>query len=288
MLNAPVRSDPTPGRANALDERFRRRHERELFRRAAGGDRRAREELTTRFMPLARSIAMRYRHSSEPLDDLGQVAAVGLIKAIDRYDQSRGLAFTSYAVPTIAGELKHYLRDYAWIVRPPRALRELSARVDGIAGDLTRQLGRAPTTAELSTVAGVDEEKLRGAIQASSACGVLSLQAMTAAGGDATLQDSIGHDDGGIGCAETHALLDALFRSLTARERLILRLGIDEDMRQADIGAIVGVSQIQVSRIMRQALQRLRDVVDRQRQPVVARHARATTREPPPVGALRA
>jgi RNA polymerase sigma-B factor len=258
----------------------RRARERELFRRAAGGDRHARDELATRFMPLARSIAVRYRHSSEPLDDLRQVAAVGLMKAIDRYDPSRGLAFSSYAVPTIAGELKHYLRDYSWTVRPPRSLRELAARVDGIAGDLTRQLGRIPTTAELSQVAGVDEEKLLEAIQASSARGALSLQGPTAAGGESTLQDAVGHDDGGIECAEMHAILDALLTSLSARERLVLRLRIDEDMRQADIAAIVGISQMQVSRILRQALARLRDAADRQRQPVdalepAARGARA-------------
>lgn len=260
----------TPTKCVIARSRFRRARERELFRRAAGGDRRARDELTARFMPLARSIAVRYRHSSEPLDDLRQVAAVGLIKAIDRYDPSRGLAFSSYAVPTIVGELKHYLRDYSWAVRPPRGLRELSTRVDGIAGEMTRQLGRAPTTAELSNAAEIDEEKLLEAIQASRARGALSLQAPVAGEGDGTLQDSIGHDDGGIESAETHAVLDALLASLTARERLVLRLRIDEDMKQAEIGAIVGVSQMQVSRIIAQALQRLRDAADRQRQPVAS------------------
>jgi RNA polymerase sigma-B factor len=221
-------------------------------------------------MPLASSIAVRYRHSSEPLEDLRQVAAVGLIKAIDRYDPSRGLAFSSYAVPTIVGELKHYLRDHSWAVRPPRALRELSARVDGLSCELTRKLGRAPTTAELSSAAGIDEEKLLEAIQASSARGALSLQAPASADGTSTVQDRIGHDDGGIQSAETHAVLEALFTSLSARERLVLRLRINEDMKQAEIGAIVGVSQVQVSRIIRHALQRLRDVADRQRPPLAA------------------
>jgi RNA polymerase sigma-B factor len=249
---------------------LRRARERELFRRAAGGDRRAREELTTRFMPLARSIAVRYRHSSEPLDDLRQVAALGLIKAIDRYDPSRGLAFSSYAVPTIAGELKHYLRDCSWAVRPPRGLRELSTRVAGVASELTRQLGRAPTTGELSIAAGVGQQKLLEAIQAGSARGALSLQAPAVAAGESTLQDRIGHDDGGIASVETQAVLDALLASLTARERLVLRLRIDEDMMQAEIGAIVGVSQVQVSRIIGQALERLRATAETQRQPVGA------------------
>lgn len=219
-------------------------------------------------MPLARSIAVRYRRSSEPLDDLMQVAAIGLIKAIDRYDPSRGLAFSSYAVPTIVGELKHYLRDHSWTVRPPRGLRELSARVDGVARELTRRLGRVPTTAELSSAASIDEATLLDTIQASWARTALSLQMPVGADGDATLQDWIGHDDGGIEAAETHVALDMLLTTLTARERLVLRLRIDEDMMQAEIGAIVGVSQVQISRIINLALQRLRAEADREPQPV--------------------
>jgi len=212
-------------------------------------------------MPLARSMALRYRRSFEPMDDLVQVASVGLIKAIDRYEPSRG-AFSSYALPTIAGELKRYFRDYSWAVRPPRDLQELTQRVDRIEGELTRQLGRSPTTAELSTAAGIGEEKLLDAIQASSARGAVSLQAPS--GEDGTIEERIGTDDGGIGSAETNAILDTLLPSLTPRERAILRLRFDEDMTQAEIGAVIGVGQMQISRIIRQALQRLRDAADRQ------------------------
>jgi RNA polymerase sigma-B factor len=212
-------------------------------------------------MPLARSMALRYRRSFEPLDDLVQVAAVGLIKAIDRYQPSRG-AFSSYALPTIAGELKRYFRDYSWAVRPPRELQELTQRVDRVRTELTRQLGRSPTTAELSTAAGVDEEKLLDAIQASSARGAVSLQAPS--GEDGTIEERIGTDDGGIGSAETNAILDSLLPSLTPRQRAILRLRFAEDMTQAEIGALVGVGQMQISRIIRQALQHLRDAADRE------------------------
>jgi RNA polymerase sigma-B factor len=224
-------------------------------------------------MPLARSIAVRYRHSSEPLDDLRQVAAVGLMKAIDRYDPSRGLAFSSYAVPTIARELKHYLRDYSWTVRPPRSLGELAARVDGIAGDLTRHLGRVPTTAELSNAAGVDEESCwRRSRRAARAGRCRSKPPPLPAASPPSKTRSV-TTTAVSNARKSTAILDALLTSLSERERLILRPRIDEDMRQADIGAIVGISQMQVSRILRQALARLRDAADRQRQPVDALEA---------------
>jgi RNA polymerase sigma-B factor len=244
------------------------RSERELFRRCFGGDLRAREELATRYMGLARSLALRYRRGSEPLDDLVQVAAVGLIKAIDRYDPSRGVAFSSFAVPTIAGELKRYFRDYSWAVRPPRDLQELTLRIDRVASELTGQLDRAPTTAELSQASGVGEEMLMEAIQARSARGALSLQAPCGDDGS-TVEERIGTDDGGIASAETHAVLDGLLTNLSTREREILRLRFDEDMTQAEIGDVVGVSQMQVSRIIRQALQRLRDASDDAARPLV-------------------
>jgi len=228
-------------------------------------------------MPLARSIAVRYRSSAEPLDDLMQVAAVGLIKAIDRYDPSRGVAFTTYAVPTIAGELKRYFRDYAWAVRPPRGLLDLSIRADRLTEDLTRQLHRAPTTTELATAVGCDEERLLDAIQASSARHASSLQAPAGSDGGATLQDSIGHDDGGIESAEAQVVLDELFAILSVRERRVLRLRIDEDLKQREIGAILGLSQIQVSRIIRQAIGRLRDAADRQPAPAAVHAALGPT-----------
>lgn len=214
-------------------------------------------------MALARSIAARYRHSSEPLDDLMQVASVGLIKAIDRYDPSRGVAFSTYAVPSIAGALKRHFRDHSWAVRPPRGLQELSARIDGVSCELTSKLGRAPTTAELSAATDIDEEQLLEAIQASRARAGLSLQARSGGEGDCALEDWIGHDDGGIQSAETHATLDALLPRLTERERLVVGLRFDQDKTQAQIGAALGVSQMQVSRIIGRALQRLRDAADR-------------------------
>jgi RNA polymerase sigma-B factor len=253
-----------------VDTAARKREDRILLARYhRTGDQRVRDELIERFMPLARKLARRYSRGYESLDDLTQVAAVGLIKAVDRFDPARGIAFSSYAVPTITGELKRYFRDYSWAVRPPRDLQELTLRVDQIATDLTRKLERSPTTAELSAAAGVNEETLLDVIQARSARGAISLQAP--AGGDSdggTLEDWIGHDDGGIEAAETHAVLDTLLTSLSTRERAILRMRFHEDMTQAEIGTIIGVSQMQISRIIRQALQRLRTVSDHQQEAI--------------------
>jgi RNA polymerase sigma-B factor len=209
-------------------------------------------------MPLAYSIAARYQRTAEPSDDLRQVAATGLIKAIDRYDPSRPSAFTSFAVPTIDGELKRHFRDHAWAVRPPRRLQELALCIDAVTNELARELGRSPTTAELSTALGVDEELLLEALVANTARAALSLQARVSSDDDATLEDWIGHDDGGIAWAEDHAVLTALLPTLSPRERLVIRLRFDKDMTQAQIAASVGVSQIGVSRIIRRSLHRLR------------------------------
>ena len=148
-----------------------------LFERLADGDQRARDELVDRFMPLARSLARRYESSGEPLEDLVQVASLALVKAIDRFDASRGHAFSSFAVPTIVGELKRWFRDRTWAVRPPRELQELILRVDRVSVKLSQELDRAPTVAELADAAGTDEEHVLEALQARSGRGTLSIHA---------------------------------------------------------------------------------------------------------------
>jgi RNA polymerase sigma-B factor len=225
--------------AAKVDKVERARDDRFLLQRyCRTRDPRARDELVARFMPLAQSLARRYQRSSEQFDDLAQVAAVGLVKAIDRYDPARGVAFSSYAVPTITGELKRYFRDYSWAVRPPRDLQELTLRVDRVAADLTRRLERSPTSAELSQAAGISDEQLLEAMQARSARGAISLQSPNHQdGGGTTLEDLIGHDDGGIRSAETSAVLDGLLTCLSPRERDILRMRFHKDMTQAEIGS---------------------------------------------------
>ena len=242
--------------------------EKELFQRARDGDVRCRDELVTRFMPLARSLALRYMRSGEPLDDLLQVASLGLVKAIGRFDIDREIAFSSYAVPTILGEVKRYFRDRTWSVRVPRGLQELSMRVDRAVSALCEELRRSPSVKEIAAAVAVTEEEVLEAMQAGGAYRAVSFEAPTGGSGEdaATLADSVGVDEDGFDRAEERATLEALLEAVSAREREVLRMRFEQDMTQAEIGAVVGVSQMQISRIIRQALQRLRDAADK-RQP---------------------
>ncbi|HTN24933.1 MAG TPA: SigB/SigF/SigG family RNA polymerase sigma factor [Solirubrobacteraceae bacterium] len=247
----------------------RTREDRELFLRYRAGDSLAREQLVTRFLPLARQLARRYQRASEPLDDLLQVASVGLIKAIDRFDADREIAFSSYAVPTILGEIKRHFRDRTWAVRVPRDLQELSLKVDKAVGKLSEELRRQPSVAEIGEAVGADEEMVLEALQAGGAYRAVSFEAPRGGtGGDdevTTLADSIGFDEEGFDRAEERATLAQLMASLTPREREVLRMRFEEDMTQAEIGAVIGVSQMQISRVIRQALARLRAAADAQR-----------------------
>lgn len=232
------------------------------------GDRRARAQLIERFLPLARSLARRYERGSEPLEDLVQVASVALVKAIDRYDPARGYAFSSFAVPTIAGELKRHFRDQTWMVRPPRGIQEVTLRVEGALTRLTQQLDRSPTTSELAEAVGVSDEAILEAMQARSARGALSLHAPQGEAGDGmSLQDTLGAEDPDIERAETRAELDLLMADVAPRAREMLRMRFEEDMTQAEIGAAIGISQMQVSRILRQTIAKLRDVAEADVQP---------------------
>jgi RNA polymerase sigma-B factor len=254
-----------------LDARTGHRSENELFARARRGDERSREELVKRFMPLARSLALRYQRSGEPLDDLLQVASLGLVKAIDRFDPEREIAFSSYAVPTILGEIKRYFRDRTWAVRVPRGLQELSMRIDRVVAGLSEELHRSPSVAEIAQALRATEEEVLEALQAGGAYRAVSFEAPAGASGEdaATLADSVGVTEDGFDRAEERATLDALLDAVSDREREVLRMRFEEDMTQAEIGAAIGVSQMQISRIIRQALQRLREAAD-EREPQLA------------------
>jgi RNA polymerase sigma-B factor len=240
----------------------RTREDRELFLRYRAGDPLAREQLVERFLPLARQLARRYQRASEPLDDLHQVASMGLIKAIDRFDPEREIAFSSYAVPTILGEIKRHFRDRTWAVRVPRDLQELSLKVDKAVGELSEDLHRQPSVAEIGEAVGADEEDVLDALQAGGAYRAVSFEAPRGGnGGDddiTTLAESIGVDEDGFDRAEERATIARLMTKLSPREREVLRMRFEEDMTQAEIGAVIGVSQMQVSRVIRQALTRLR------------------------------
>jgi RNA polymerase sigma-B factor len=239
----------------------RAREERLLFRRLAQSrDPALRDALVERYLPLARQLARRYQRPEEPLDDLMQVASLGLVKAVDRFDAGREVAFSSYAVPTILGEIKRHFRDRTWSVRVPRDLQEMALRAERAVNELTRRLHRQPSVLELAQHLGITEEVALEALEAAGAYHATSLdtpRGPEAEPGD-TLADTIGGDEDGYDRAEERATIDRLMKTITPREREVLRLRFEQDLTQAEIGEIIGVSQMQVSRLIRQAVARLR------------------------------
>ena len=223
----------------------------------------AREALVQRFLPLARQLARRYQRGGEPLDDLIQVASLGLLKAIDRFEPDRPTAFSSFAVPTILGELKRHFRDRGWSVRVPRDLQEMAVRVERVSEEMSRSLGRAPTPGEMAEHLGITAEQVLEAREAAGAYRAVSLDRPhdDDEEGDG-MADSMGVEDPGFGLAEASATVQRLMGELSDREREVLRLRFAEDLTQSEIGARVGVSQMHVSRLIRQAVERLQQAAD--------------------------
>jgi len=244
----PTTLTPTP----ALDEQ-------RAFRLVQDGDARALDVLVQRFMPLARSVAGRYARSGEPLDDLVQVASVGLIKAIKRFDPDRGLAFSSFAVPTMAGELRRHFRDRSWAVRPPRGLQEAAMQVTKVTEELTRRLGAPPTIRQIGQALEMTDEQVLEARVALNGMTAMSFEAPRSGGEEEgeTLGATLGDEEPGFERAEARATVDRLAVCLTDREREVIKLRFEDDLTQEEIGSIIGVSQMQVSRILRGALQKL-------------------------------
>jgi RNA polymerase sigma-B factor len=243
--------------ARALEDR------RLLERYHRDADPAAREALVERFLPLARQLARRYQRAGEPLDDLIQVASLGLLKAIERFDPARETAFSSFAVPTILGELKRHFRDKGWSVRVPRDLQELAVKVDRVGEDMSRELGRAPTPAEIAERLGANPEQVLEAREAAGAYRAVSLdRPRNEEDEEGELVDAFGSEDHGFAVAEDAATVERLMRVLSEREREVLRLRFEEDLTQSEIGDIVGVSQMHVSRLIRQSISRLRAEVE--------------------------
>jgi RNA polymerase sigma-B factor len=246
-------------RTTPQDRARRQRDDQKLMRRHQSGDARARNELIERYMPLARSLALRYRRASEPLDDLVQVAAVGLVKAVDRWDADRGLAFSSYAVPTILGELRRYFRDSTWDVRPARDLQELCLAVEEAREELWGELGRSPTVGDLAERLDCSSEEIVEALQATEGRSVRSLDAPVHEedGDSASAGDLLGSEDVEYERVEAGITIERLTGILDDRAREILRLRFQEDLLQSEIAERVGCSQMHVSRIIRSSLERL-------------------------------
>ncbi len=234
-----------------------------LPRASEEGDADAREELARRFMPFARSLALRYRRGAEPIDDLFQVACVGLVKAINRFDPDRGSSFESFAAPTILGELKRHFRDRVMPIHLPRGLKEDVLEVNDAADTLTAELDREPSVSELAHRAEMSEDEVADAVQAASAIRTVSLDApmREAASDSAPFVETVGDLDQRLELAEARTALWRAFRVLDQRERIVVQLRFVSDLTQEQIGERVGVSQVHVSRILSGALSKLRTVV---------------------------
>jgi RNA polymerase sigma-B factor len=240
-----------------------RKADRTLLRRYhEQGDVSAREQLIEQYMSLVRSLARRYSYRGEQLDDLVQIGAIGLIKAIDRFDLSRGVELTTYATPNIIGEIKRHFRDRGWSVRVPRGLQELNVQLSRLVEQLTVQLGRSPTISELAEAASVQEEEVLEALESGRAYSSLSL---SGGGGDDDGEldplESLGTEEHEYEISEDRAVLAPGFRALDNRERKILHLRFFKGLTQSQIAQEVGISQMHVSRLIRRSLEKIRDEI---------------------------
>ena len=226
------------------------------------GDETAREQVLVELMPLVRALASRYAGRGEALEDLVQVGSIGLIKAVDRFDIDRGVDISSYAVPTIVGEIRRHFRDKAWAMHVPRRLKELSVRLSRVLDSLTNELGRSPTIAELANAVGEEEEDVIDALDSTNAYSTRSLQAPFEDGGDDYLADKLGTEDQGFGEVQDRALVAAGLDALDERERQIVELRFFQEMTQSQIAAEIGISQMHVSRLLRRALATMRGRID--------------------------
>ena len=256
----------TPGRP-PVEQPLRRRADGEelleLYHRT--GDRRVRDRAIERYMPLARRLAAHYDRRHEAFEDLVQVASLGLVKAVERYDPARGTRFTLFAVPTISGELRRHFRSTAWTLHVPRGVQEDALRVRDASARLTHRLGRAPRISELEAETGLDGEAISEALHARAVQATVSLDQPAAGSAeerDATLGELIGDDDHRFELAERHADVAPLLHGLPAREREVLFLRFARDMTQSEIADRIGCSQMQVSRILRRTIAQLGEWAD--------------------------
>ncbi|MET0201559.1 MAG: SigB/SigF/SigG family RNA polymerase sigma factor [Gaiellaceae bacterium] len=228
------------------------------------GDLAARKQLIERYMSLVRSLARRYSYRGEQLEDLVQIGAIGLIKAIDRFDVNRGVELTTYATPNIIGEIKRNFRDRGWSVRVPRGLQELNIQLSRLIEELTVQHARSPTIAELAKSAGVSEEEVLEALESGRAYSALSLSAGSAGhdeDGELDPLESLGTEEHQYEVSEDRAVLAPGFRVLDERERKILHLRFFEGLTQSQIAQQVGISQMHVSRLIRRSLEKIRQEI---------------------------
>ncbi len=263
------RSIPSTGRPVPALERLDEIPEKELLRRVhEDGDPAAREELITRYLPLVRSLARRFASRGQAVEDLIQVGSIGLIKAIDRFDITRGVELSTYATPTVLGEIKRYFRDKGWAVKVPRALQDLNIRLNKVIEQLTVELNRSPTIQELAQHAGVTEEEVLEALESGRAYSSLSIYSSGSSDEDDSMEllDYLGKEETQYELVEQRRFLAPAMEKLDERERLILHLRFFEGMTQTQIAARVGISQMHVSRLIRKSIELLRQFMLNERE----------------------
>jgi RNA polymerase sigma-B factor len=237
-----------------------RREDRELLRRYhEDGDTSARERLIERHLPLVRSLARRYAGRGEALEDIEQVGAIGLIKAIDRFELSRDVSLATYATPNVVGEIKRHFRDKGWAIRVPRALQELNASMSGAIEGLTGRLGRSPSIAEIAQELKTSPEDVLEALEVGAAYSTVSLSSASSGEDDLDPMETLGEEDQGFERSEDRAALAPALDHLPAREREILRMRFEDGLPQTQIAQRVGLSQMHVSRLIRKSLAAMRD-----------------------------
>ncbi|GIF00425.1 RNA polymerase sigma factor SigF [Paractinoplanes rishiriensis] len=214
------------------------------------------------WLPLARHLANRYSGRGEPVDDLCQVAVMGLIKAVDRFDAERGVDFAGFAIPTIVGELKRHFRDRTWSIRVPRRLQELRLAITAANSTLTHTLGRSPTVADIAAHLGVSEEDVLEGLEGARAYTATSLSVPAGDDSIATLGDTLGGEDAGFEIAELRVALGPALASLDEREQKIISLRFYGNLTQSEIAQQIGISQMHVSRLLTRALAKLRKQID--------------------------
>lgn len=237
----------------------------ELFRLyKEKGDEEARDQLTVSHLNLVRFLASKFKNRGEPLDDLVQVGTIGLIKAIDRFDPERGLEFTTYATPTILGEIKRHFRDKGWSIRVPRRLQELSAKVNQATDELTVELQRSPSVEEIAAKLGVGAEEILEAMESSGAYTSVSLEAGGSSEDDEApaLIDRLGSVDEDLDASDDRMVIDDAIRDFSPREQEIVRMRFIDGLTQVEIAKRLGVSQVQVSRLLRRTLRKIQDKID--------------------------
>lgn len=229
------------------------------------GDESAREQLVMSYLNLVRFLAAKFKNRGEPLEDLVQVGNIGLIKAIDRFDPDRGLEFTTYATPTILGEIKRHFRDRGWAVRVPRRLQELSAKVTKATDELTQELQRPPKMSEIAEHLGVSVDEVLEALASSSAYSAVSLEAPRATTGEEGMSvlDRYENIDQALASSDDRLLINAALEDFSEKEREIVKMRFVDGLTQVEIAEALGVSQVQISRFLRRTLTKLRSKIDR-------------------------